>query len=32
VIKGVPFEREELGLLAKAMYTLANRFKLAIVV
>jgi hypothetical protein len=32
VIKGVPFERDELSLLAKAMYTLANRFKLAIVV
>lgn len=32
VIKGVPFEREELSILAKAMYTLANRFKLAIVV
>jgi hypothetical protein len=32
VIKGVPFEREELVQLAKSMYTLANRFKLAIVV
>jgi hypothetical protein len=32
VIKGIPFEREELVQLAKAMYTLANRFKLSIVV
>jgi hypothetical protein len=32
VIKGVPFEHEELVQLSKAMYTLANRFKLAIVV
>lgn len=32
VIKGVPFDRDELIDLAKAMYTLANRFKLSIVV
>jgi hypothetical protein len=32
VIKGVPFERDELVQLAKSMFTLANRFKLAIVV
>jgi hypothetical protein len=32
IIKGVPFERDELLQLSKAMYNLANRFKLAIVV
>jgi hypothetical protein len=32
VIKGVPFERDELSMLAKDMYNLANRFKLAILV
>jgi hypothetical protein len=32
IIKGIPFEREELLQLSKLMYNLANRFKLAIVV